>query len=213
MERIHPNSTYSYASRRTVRQERCCRSRMSSSAAGGGVVAVPAVVGPEIDFGPGVRIALPHDVVAADLVELPGAEAGDDACLHADGSGHGGEGGGEEFAMSAVVLEEELDDGFAVGIGGRAGELVAVVTSQVIGQRQGDLRVFGAVRQGFIPLKAELCHDLTGERGDPFGLDRPAPGINLGIEAALGLRGEEGFRHGAGFAHRRVLLVKVTDPC
>ena len=81
----------------------------SGATAAVGSIAHPASTF-EPDFGPGVRIRLPHDQIAADRVVLAALIAGDDARGNARGAHHHRERRREVLAEAAPRVEQEVVD-------------------------------------------------------------------------------------------------------
>ena len=82
--------------------------RSGATAAVGSARTQPRPVLPVL--GPGMGVALAHDVVAVDRLGVRALVAGDDARRHADRAHHDDEGGGEVLAEALLAVEPELVD-------------------------------------------------------------------------------------------------------
>src|SRR5690348_15977974 len=67
-------------------------------------------VGGEVDFDPAVRIALPDDVLAAEIIVLTWQKAGDVARRDSDGTKHYRHGGSEVFAVASAADKQKIGE-------------------------------------------------------------------------------------------------------
>ena len=121
------------------------------------------------ELGPGVRRALPDDVVAVDGGQVRALVAGDDARRHAGGAHHDDEGGGEVLAEAFLAIEPELVDGVAAVVA-RSERVAVALRADVLQQVLRELRC--ASRRA-APDRRERLRAQASVRGlNPAGSSR-----------------------------------------